>query len=198
MGSNNGKPVLRDADVSAIMKTSGMSEDQVRQDFEIFVKQYPTGISLAIQVVVVDCWLFVLPFDWHHTNSTQFFFAFHIEDKLVLRDGKTWHMFLPGAMMPTVFKQMVYKMLPVSDADKMEKHVLRVYDENNDGVVDFTEFMVMYYIMSAGTPEEVLVKIFRIFDVNSDGVISNMEMLKLITDMYGMLKKEVDTNNTGT
>ena len=55
MGSNNGKPVLRDADVSAIMKTSGMSEDQVRQDFEIFVKQYPTGISLAIQVVVVDC-----------------------------------------------------------------------------------------------------------------------------------------------
>ena len=49
----------------------------------------------------------------------------------------------------------------------------------------------MYYVMSDGTPEEVLVKIFRIFDVNSDGVISNMEMVKLITDMYGMLKKEV-------
>ena len=94
-------------------------------------------------------------------------------------------------MKPTVFKQMVYKMLPVSEAEKMESHVLRVYDENNDGVVDFTEFMVMYYIMSDGTPEEVLIKIFRIFDVNSDGVISNAEMVKLITDMYGMLKKEV-------
>ena len=94
-------------------------------------------------------------------------------------------------MKPTVFKQMVYKMLPVSEAEKMESHVLRVYDENNDGVVDFTEFMVMYYIMSDGTPEEVLIKIFRIFDVNSDGVISNTEMIKLITDMYGMLKKEV-------
>ena len=57
--------------------------------------------------------------------------------------------------------------------------------------MDFTEFMVMYYIMSDGTPEEVLVKIFRIFDLNSDGVISSMEMTKLITDMYGMLKKEV-------
>ena len=43
MGSSNGKPVLRDDDVDAIMKTSGMSEDQVRRDFEIFVKQYPTG-----------------------------------------------------------------------------------------------------------------------------------------------------------
>ena len=68
---------------------------------------------------------------------------------------------------------------------------MRVYDENNDGVVDFTEFMVMYYIMADGSPEEVLIKIFRIFDVNSDGVISTHEMRKLITDMYGMLKKEV-------
>ena len=66
-----------------------------------------------------------------------------------------------------------------------------MYDENNDGVVDFTEFMVMYYIMADGSPEEVLIKIFRIFDVNSDGVISTHEMRKLITDMYGMLKKEV-------
>ena len=51
--------------------------------------------------------------------------------------------------------------------------------------------MIMYNIMSDGTPEEVLVKIFRIFDVNSDGIINDREMTKLITDMYGMLKKEV-------
>ena len=94
-------------------------------------------------------------------------------------------------MKPTVFKEMVYKMLGVSDAEKMEKHVLRVYDENGDGVVDFTEFMVMYHIMSSGSPEEVLVKIFRIFDLNSDGVITFREMTKLIVDMYGILKKEV-------
>ena len=94
-------------------------------------------------------------------------------------------------MKPIVFKEMVYKMLPVRDAEKMEKHVLRVYDENNDGVVDFTEFMVMYHIMSSGSPEEVLVKIFRIFDVNSDGVITLSEMNKLIVDMYGILKTEV-------
>ena len=44
MGSSNGKPVLRDDDVEAIMKTSGMSEQQVRRDFDIFVTQYPTGV----------------------------------------------------------------------------------------------------------------------------------------------------------
>ena len=44
MGSSNGKPVLREDDVEAIMKTSGMSEQQVRRDFDIFVTQYPTGV----------------------------------------------------------------------------------------------------------------------------------------------------------
>ena len=142
MGSNNGKPVLRPEDLQTISRTSGLTEQQIRDDFDIFVAQYPSG-----------------------------------------------------AMKPTVFKEMVYKMLAVSDAEKMEKHVLRVYDENGDGVVDFTEFMVMYYIMSEGTPEEVLVKIFRIFDVNSDGVITFREMNKLIVDMYAILKKEVRLPN---
>ena len=69
------------------------------------------------------------------------------------------------------------------DADKMEKHMFRVYDANDDGYVDFVEFMVsipswkrkqwifsniqmIFYIMSDGSPEEVLAKIFRVFDVN--------------------------------
>ena len=44
MGSSNGKPVLRDEDVETIMKTSGMSEHQIRQDFEVFIKEYPSGL----------------------------------------------------------------------------------------------------------------------------------------------------------
>ena len=83
MGSNNGKPVLRDDDVEAIMKTSGMSEDQVRRDFKIFVKQYPTGeVSLNVffildlgqlcthlhknEMIFIYC-----PFRRHETNSFQ-------------------------------------------------------------------------------------------------------------------------------
>eukprot|EP00091_Calanus_sinicus_P011566 TRINITY_DN26129_c0_g1_i1.p1 TRINITY_DN26129_c0_g1~~TRINITY_DN26129_c0_g1_i1.p1 ORF type:complete len:118 (+),score=52.92 TRINITY_DN26129_c0_g1_i1:25-378(+) len=58
------------------------------------------------------------------------------------------------------------------------------------GLLDFTEFMLVFHIMSDGTVEEVLTKIFRVFDVNSDGVISIKEMNKLIKDMYGLLKTE--------
>ena len=47
------------------------------------------------------------------------------------------------------------KALPGKDAGKMEKHVFRIYDANNDGYIDFTEFMLVYPIMNDGTPEEV-------------------------------------------
>lgn len=33
--------------------------------------------------------------------------------------------------------------LPKEDAEKMEKHMFRVYDSNDDGHVDFVEFMVV-------------------------------------------------------
>merc|ERR1712189_159466 len=72
----------------------------------------------------------------------------------------------------------------------MEKHVFRIYDSNNDGYVDFFEFMVVYFILSDGSPEEVLTKIFRLFDVNSDGTITKKELTRLVKDMYGLLKTE--------
>ena len=98
-----------------------------------------------------------------------------------------------GRMKPKDFTAMMSQALPKKDASKMEKHVFRAYDTNNDGYIDFVEFMVIFYIMSDGTPEEVLGKIFRVFDVNSDGTISKKELTRLIKDMYGLLKTE-DTN----
>merc|ERR1712183_288584 len=135
MGSSNGKPVLRPGDISALAKSSGLDEDQVKQAFDSFIAEHPDG-----------------------------------------------------HMKPKDFRETMQKALPKKDASKMKKHVFRIYDSNNDGYIDFTEFMLIYFIMSEGTPEEVLTKIFRVFDVNSDGTITQKEMNKLIKDMYGLLK----------
>jgi Ca2+-binding EF-hand superfamily protein len=137
MGSKNGKPVLRDEDISALSKSSGLDEAQVRESFDAFVSEHPNG-----------------------------------------------------KMKPKDFREMMATAVPTKDAAKLEKHVFRIYDANNDGVIDFTEFMLIFFIMSEGAPEEVLTKIFRVFDVNSDGTISKKEMKKLIKDMYGLLKSE--------
>jgi Ca2+-binding EF-hand superfamily protein len=75
---------------------------------------------------------------------------------------------------------------PVADVEKMEKHIFRIYDTNNDGHIDFIEFMVVFHVLSEGTPEEVLRKLFRLFDVNCDGNISKKEMLRLVKDLHGL------------
>merc|ERR1712198_457691 len=137
MGSKNGKPVLREEDIEALMKTSGMNKEQVKDAFDSFVLEHPNG-------------------------------------KLKRKD----------------FRDMMTKAIPKKDARKMEKHVFRMYDDNHDGVIDFTEFILVFHILSEGTPEDVLTKIFRVFDVNGDGAISVKEMNKLIKDMYGLLKEE--------
>jgi len=129
--------MLREEDIQALIKTSGLDEEHVRDDFDKFVEEHP--------------------------------------------DGK---------MKPKDFRDMMAKAMPKKDAGKMEKHVFRIYDTNNDGSIDFTEFMLIYHIMSEGTPEEVLGKIFRLFDINGDGTISKKEMARLIKDMYGLIKSE--------
>ena len=41
----------------------------------------------------------------------------------------------------------IFQALPQrDDADKMEKHMFRVYDANDDGYVDFVEFMVNTFL----------------------------------------------------
>merc|ERR1712210_185188 len=137
MGNKNGTPVLREQDIAALSKSSGMDEAQVKEHFDAFVAEHP--------------------------------------------DGK---------MRPKDFREMMQKALPAKDAGKMEKHVFRIYDTNNDGYIDFTEFMLIFFIMSDGAPGEVLKSIFRMFDLNGDGTITQKEMTKLIKDMYGLLKAE--------
>ena len=137
MGSKNGKPVLRDQDVAMLQKSSGLTEKQVREAFEMFVAEHPYG-----------------------------------------------------RMTPKEFKDLMARALPGKDGAKMEKHVFRIYDTNNDGYIDFAEFMIIFIIMSDGSPKEVLSKLFRIYDLNSDGVITKKEMKKLIKDLYALLKAD--------
>ena len=101
-----------------------------------------------------------------------------------------------GKIRPSDFKKNMIKVLPGKVGEEMEKHVFRLYDYNDDGFIDFTEFMIVCIVMSDGTPEEVLAKIFRIYDLNSDGKITKNEMKKLVKDMYGLLK--IDNPNVAS
>ena len=137
MGSKNGKPVLREEDISAFQETCGWSTEDIQKYFDNFLKDHPSG-----------------------------------------------------KIKPKEFKKIMKDVLPKKNAKAMQEHVFRVYDSNNDGVIDFEEFMTVYHMACQGSPEEILTRLFRIFDVNGDGKISEKEMKKLVKSMYGLLKEE--------
>ena len=43
MGNKSGKPVLRCEDVQALSSSRGLTEDQVRETFNSFLADHPTG-----------------------------------------------------------------------------------------------------------------------------------------------------------
>ena len=95
-----------------------------------------------------------------------------------------------GKLNPNIFREMMMKALPKKDASKMDKHVFRMYDSDEDGFIDFTEFMTTLHILGGGTEEELLQKVFRVFNVNDDDSISMEEMNKLAGDMHALLTEK--------
>eukprot|EP00090_Calanus_glacialis_P022375 TRINITY_DN34540_c0_g1_i1.p1 TRINITY_DN34540_c0_g1~~TRINITY_DN34540_c0_g1_i1.p1 ORF type:complete len:197 (+),score=69.49 TRINITY_DN34540_c0_g1_i1:69-659(+) len=94
-----------------------------------------------------------------------------------------------GKMKVGDFREIMTTALPKKDVSKIEKHVFRIYDANNDGSVDFVEFMVVFFILSEGEPTDVLGKLFNLFDVDRNGTITRKEMDRLVRDMYGLITR---------
>lgn len=143
MGSKNSKPELNEENLAKLCKTSGLSEEEVREQFDAFVAQHPDG-----------------------------------------------------RLKKNEFGKMLEKAMPGQDIGKMEKHMFRIYDANDDGYIDVVEFMMVYHIMASGSPGEVLAHMFRMFDVNSDGTVSVKEMTRLVKDMFMLIKSDAPEEAT--
>jgi len=58
---------------------------------------------------------------------------------------------------------------------------------DNNGSVDFQEFLVIGTIISGGSNEEKLKQIFRIFDRDSDGSVSRGEMKGMVEHLFHLI-----------
>ena len=52
---------------------------------------------------------------------------------------------------------------PVQDVDKIEKHMFRLFDTNEDDHIDFVEFMVVFHVLRG-----ILKYLFRLIYINAD------------------------------
>jgi len=95
-----------------------------------------------------------------------------------------------GKVTKEVFREMMKETHKDKDISKMEGHMFRIYDTNNDGSIEFNEFLISIFALSSGTPTEILTRMFGIFDTNRDGTITKEEFTKLIKDMSSLLITE--------
>ena len=70
------------------------------------------------------------------------------------------------------------------------EHVFRTFDTDQNGFIDFGEFLVAMYVTSAGSAEEKLTWAFRMYDVDGNGTIDPDEMWKVVETIYGMLSED--------
>lgn len=110
------------------------------------------------------------------------------EEDIKLKFSSFLKKYPDGKMDRDEFEELAKQLLPGAGCGGMDRHAFRMFDANNDGYIDFIEFMVIFHTMSGGAPEEQLRKMFRVFDVNGDGHISMKEMTRLIKDMQGIIK----------
>ena len=64
-------------------------------------------------------------------------------------------------MKPKEFIKMYEKFFPANDATSFAKNVFRNFDADQNGSIDFTEFMIAIDVTSSGEPREKLMWAFR-------------------------------------
>lgn len=89
-----------------------------------------------------------------------------------------------GKMSRSKFEELYCSYFPDGDAKKFARHCFRTFDKNNDGTIDFREFLCSLSIISRGTQDEKLTWAFSMYDIDGSGTINREEMLEIVRSVF--------------
>lgn len=84
-----------------------------------------------------------------------------------------------GRITPEEFEQIYTRFFPESDAASYARHVFRSFDTNDDGTLDFKEYIIALHMTSTGKTTRKLEWAFSLFDVDKNGYISKTEVTEI-------------------
>ncbi|XP_068097128.1 visinin-like [Hyperolius riggenbachi] len=92
-----------------------------------------------------------------------------------------------GKITRTDFEKIYANFFPNSDPKTYARHVFRSFDTNDDGTLDFREYIIALHLTSSGKTSLKLEWAFSLFDVDRNGEISKCEVLEIITAIFKMI-----------
>lgn len=84
-----------------------------------------------------------------------------------------------GRITPEEFEQIYTRFFPESDAKSYARHVFRSFDTNDDGTLDFKEYIIALHMTSTGKTIRKLEWAFSLFDVDKNGYINKTEVTEI-------------------
>ncbi|XP_029985552.1 recoverin-like [Sphaeramia orbicularis] len=95
-----------------------------------------------------------------------------------------------GRISKEEFQNIYTKFFPECDANTYAQHVFRSFDTNDDGTLDFKEYIIALHMTSTGKTTRKLEWAFSLFDVDKNGYITKSEVKEICTAIFKLIPKE--------
>lgn len=95
-----------------------------------------------------------------------------------------------GRITKEEFQSIYSKFFPDSDANTYAQHVFRSFDTNDDGTLDFKEYIIALHMTSTGKTTRKLEWAFSLFDVDKNGYITKAEVKEICTSIFKLIPKD--------
>ncbi|XP_054911048.1 recoverin-like [Poeciliopsis prolifica] len=92
-----------------------------------------------------------------------------------------------GRISKDEFQNIYRKFFPDSDANTYAQHVFRSFDTNDDGTLDFKEYIIALHMTATGKTTSKLEWAFSLFDVDKNGYITKSEVTEICTSIFKLI-----------
>uniref|UniRef100_A0A2I4BGB0 Recoverin n=1 Tax=Austrofundulus limnaeus TaxID=52670 RepID=A0A2I4BGB0_AUSLI len=95
-----------------------------------------------------------------------------------------------GRISKEEFQNIYSKFFPESDANTYAQHVFRSFDTNDDGTLDFKEYIIALHMTSTGKTTSKLEWAFSLYDVDKNGYITKSEVSEICLAIFKLIPKD--------